>query len=201
MNALVGVRANATGLYTAPPAQRRAVANDLATRWQNALSSLTKSASATRKSSLAPSTKDAAMTSTSSISTTEAVGVTTTRSINKELDRDAFLQLLVMQMRNQDPLEPTSNSEMLAQLAQFSSLEQMERLNDNFENLTGGVDQLNFMTASSLIGKTVSGLDVNGLPIEGSVDRVHLDGSLVYLTIGERLMSMAGVLAIADPVR
>lgn len=42
-----------------------------------------------------------------------------------ELDKDAFINLLVTQMKYQDPLDPVDNSEMLAQLAQFTALEQM----------------------------------------------------------------------------
>ena len=46
--------------------------------------------------------------------------------------RDAFLQLLITQLRYQDPLSPMENEAFLAQLAQFSSLEQMQQLNANF---------------------------------------------------------------------
>ena len=51
------------------------------------------------------------------------------------LGKDAFMDLLVTQMKNQDPLEPTKNEEMLAQLAQFQSLDEMSQLNDNIVGL------------------------------------------------------------------
>ncbi|MDO9573689.1 MAG: flagellar hook capping FlgD N-terminal domain-containing protein [Candidatus Contubernalis sp.] len=53
----------------------------------------------------------------------------------KELDKNAFLQLLVTQLRYQDPLNPQDNSEFMAQMAQFTSLEQLQNLNDNMEKL------------------------------------------------------------------
>lgn len=112
---------------------------------------------------------------------------------NSELGKDSFLQLLVLQMQNQDPLEPTDNTEMIAQLAQFSALEQMNNLNEKFAEFSGNLDQLNFLTASGMIGREVSGIDVDGELIEGSVDAVQLIGSVVYLTVGEQQMSMAGV--------
>ena len=53
----------------------------------------------------------------------------------KVLDKDAFLNLLITQLQNQDPLNPTDSVEFTAQLAQFSSLEQLSNVNDNLELL------------------------------------------------------------------
>lgn len=114
-----------------------------------------------------------------------------------ELGRDAFLELLVMQMQHQDPLEPTDNSEMIAQLAQFSALEQMENLNDSFQEFAGNMDQNNFISASNLLGHEITGLDINGNPVEGIVDGVTMDGSVVYMSVGEQVVSMAGVMSIS----
>lgn len=49
------------------------------------------------------------------------------------LDKDAFLRLLVTQLSNQDPLSPMEDREFIAQMAQFSSLEQMQNLNDSYK--------------------------------------------------------------------
>ena len=53
---------------------------------------------------------------------------------NNDLDKDAFLRLLVTQLRSQDPLSPMEDREFIAQMAQFSSLEQMQNLNEAFTN-------------------------------------------------------------------
>jgi flagellar basal-body rod modification protein FlgD len=75
---------------------------------------------------------------------------------NKELDRDAFLQLLVAQMQYQDPTEPTDNTQFVAQLAQYSSLEQLVAVNDNLES-NGTLNQTtNNSLVASYIGKDVS---------------------------------------------
>ena len=56
-------------------------------------------------------------------------------SAKNDLDKDAFLRLLTTQLANQDPLNPIEDREFIAQLAQFSSLEQMQNLNKNVENM------------------------------------------------------------------
>jgi flagellar basal-body rod modification protein FlgD len=113
-----------------------------------------------------------------------------------DLDRDAFLQLLVTEMQYQDPMSPMDNTDMVAQLAQFASLEQMNNLNDSFEMLSGSFDQLNFISASSLVGHEITGINEEGAVIQGQVESVHLDGSLVYLTVDGQTLSMAGVLSV-----
>ena len=77
----------------------------------------------------------------------------------QSLDKDAFMQLLVAQMRNQDPMAPVDNQEFIAQLAQFSSLEEMQGVNENLVALALLQESnalLNQLTSSSdLIGKRV----------------------------------------------
>ena len=55
------------------------------------------------------------------------------RERNNDLDRDAFMKLLVTQLRSQDPLNPMEDREFISQMAQFSSLEQMQNLNESFK--------------------------------------------------------------------
>jgi flagellar basal-body rod modification protein FlgD len=71
------------------------------------------------------------------------------------LDKDAFLELLVAQLRNQNPLEPMSNTEFVAQLAQFSSVEQLTALNDGVGMLQMQQMGIANTQAASLIGQEV----------------------------------------------
>ncbi|MDA0745091.1 MAG: flagellar hook assembly protein FlgD [bacterium] len=80
---------------------------------------------------------------------------------NEDLGKDAFLKLLLVQLQNQDPMEPVKNEDFIAQLAQFSSLEQLQSINtavsgDKEVDATAGVEQaIMSNTAISLMGKQV----------------------------------------------
>ena len=75
---------------------------------------------------------------------------------SNELGQDAFLELMITQMKNQDPLSPQSNSEFVAQLAQFSSVQGIEKLNTNFNSFSSGFQSNKALQASSLVGRSVS---------------------------------------------
>ncbi len=98
---------------------------------------------------------------------------------NSSLDKDAFLQLLVAQMQYQDPLEPTSNTEYMAQLAQFSTVEELQNVNSTISNtqamsLTGQYVILNVPDAAGNIN-----------PVSGIVDYVTMSEGKTYLHIGD----------------
>ncbi len=72
-----------------------------------------------------------------------------------ELGKDAFLKLLVTQLQYQDPLDPTENEEFVAQLAQFSQVEQLTTANDSLETLYSAMASMNNASMTQLLGKDV----------------------------------------------
>lgn len=75
------------------------------------------------------------------------------KSADAAMGKDAFLKLLVTQLENQDPLNPTENTEFVAQLAQFSSLEGIQNLNTSMSGMKGGIDALQEFGSATLIGR------------------------------------------------
>lgn len=73
----------------------------------------------------------------------------------KELGKNEFLNLLVAQLNNQNPLEPQGNGEFIAQLAQFSQVEGIEKLNTSMSSLLTGYQSSQALQASSLVGRKV----------------------------------------------
>jgi flagellar basal-body rod modification protein FlgD len=120
-------------------------------------------------------------TTTSTGSTSSSGTGATLTNPTANLNDNTFLQLMVDQLQNQDPLNPTDTSDYLSQLAQFTSLEQ----ETNTATATG---QLQTETASTealnLLGKTVSYTDSTGASQSGQVQSIDLTGSSPTLTIG-----------------
>ncbi len=111
------------------------------------------------------------------------VAANATEQLSPEtLDYDAFLRLLVAQMENQDPLEPQSDTEYIAQLATFSNVEQNILTNERLEQLlsVGAATD-----AASLIGRTLSGPD--GTSGEVASVRITSSGAFAELADGRTL--------------
>ena len=81
---------------------------------------------------------------------------TETTTKNDALGKEAFLKLLVTQLQNQDPLNPLDDKEFIAQLAQFSSLEQMTNISNGITALTEKTTQQDMLSAVNYIGKEVT---------------------------------------------
>ncbi|MGI6035547.1 MAG: flagellar hook capping FlgD N-terminal domain-containing protein [Limnochordia bacterium] len=119
------------------------------------------------------------------------VSAQTTESTSASKDilgKDAFMKLLLTELRYQDPLNPVSDKEFLAQLAQFSALEQAQNLNANFERFANLQMQLSFMTqAASLLGREVEVYDEElELVVQGKVSAVKLDDDgIPWITVGD----------------
>lgn len=111
---------------------------------------------------------------------------------NSYLGKDAFLQLLVAQMKYQDPLNPSTDTEYVAQLAQFSSLEQLQNMNATSSN----------SQAFSLVGKTVvvqtADSSGNVTKKDGTVDYVTMQNGKAKLCINGTLYDMSDLYEVYD---
>lgn len=107
---------------------------------------------------------------------------------SQNLGKDDFLQLLMVQLRNQDPMNVMKDQEFIAQMAQFSTLEQTTNLNLAMENMAG-FSQLT--QGASLIGKEVEAIlpelgDQAETSIQGTVEETRLvDGKIKLIVNGQ----------------
>jgi len=118
-------------------------------------------------------------------------GTKSTRGTN-ELGKDAFLQLLVCQMQHQDPLQPSTDTEYISQLATFSQLEQLQNLNASYENTQ----------AFSLVGKSVvlktSDEGEKLTYVSGTVDFINMSGKNVKLSVNGSLYDLDQLYSVID---
>lgn len=118
----------------------------------------------------------------------EGIGKTSQLSSGADvIDKDEFMQLLITQLQNQDPLNPMENSEFTSQMAEFASLEQLQNINGNLESLQLYQTALFNENAVSFIGNKVKAVD-NTIKLNNQVpDELHFnldyDASAIYVSI------------------
>ncbi len=110
------------------------------------------------------------------------------------MDKESFLQLLVAQMKYQDPMQPTDNTEYVGQLAQFSELEQMQNMSAS----------MNLQRASGLVGQYAVVEHVNAstgatTSLEGTVDSITYENNKAYVNIEGESYPIDEVVSVVDP--
>lgn len=126
---------------------------------------------------------------------------------NSELGKDAFLQLLITQLQNQDPTNPMDDREFIAQMAQFSSLEQMQNMTKAMESLLASQQQTQLMSYTTFVGKEVKWhevtekLDEAGKPIvaegQGVIKSLKfVEGDVVFVLADGKEINPGNISAI-----
>ena len=144
------------------------------------------------------------------------------KGTNDVTDSNMFLKLMLKQMEQQDPTEPTDNSQWLAQMAQYSSLEAMNNLNASFGDVSKQLSELtDTVNSSNIISQTLSlvGKDVTvSIPktgedgkvvtddkgkvvydeVKGSVDEVSFDNGSGMITVDGKQYSISNITSIRN---
>ncbi|MBQ4232051.1 MAG: hypothetical protein II699_02130 [Lachnospiraceae bacterium] len=134
------------------------------------------------------------MSNINPLGTSNQTNITDTSAIENKnaLGKDAFLQLLVTQMKYQDPMNPSDSTQYMSQLAQFTSLEEMENLNTNFDKAS----------AQNLVGKYVimKTQDATGKDdfISGLVDFTTMQNGKPFLSINGSLYNYQDLDSVVD---
>lgn len=118
------------------------------------------------------------------------------RTAKKELDSNDFLQLLATQMTTQDPMKPMEDTQFMAQMASFTSLEQMKTLT---ENMTAFTTQQSISTASQYLGKNVTVAPPNSTSITGTVTGVLIANGKPQITINNANYDLETITSVKIP--
>jgi flagellar basal-body rod modification protein FlgD len=122
----------------------------------------------------------------------------TTKKSNTSVDKQEFMNMLVTQLKYQNPLNPMDGTDFTAQLAQFSSLEQLTSINKGIDNLTQYQNSLSNVGAAGLIGKAVNMSDKTSSTVKG----ITFDKGITYLKLanGNNVL-MSDVTDIYEPAK
>jgi flagellar basal-body rod modification protein FlgD len=137
-----------------------------------------------------------------------AAAATTTSASKTTLGKDDFLKLLITELQYQDPLEPMKDTEFISQMANFSSLEQMQNLNTGFEKLASNLNDflipaLMIQQATNLIGREISYQDPEASEaklLKGVVSSVTFKNGTAYCVIDGKEIDMTYLAGIGSPV-
>lgn len=108
---------------------------------------------------------------------------------NASLSLQDFLQVLMTQLTYQDPLKPMDNQQFMAQIAQFTTLEQTQQLNNNIQTL---VTNQAAQQSVGMIGRTVNITSANG-PLSGKVASIDLSGAVPLLSLTTSAGTLTGI--------
>ncbi|GAB1253635.1 flagellar hook assembly protein FlgD [Desulfovibrio falkowii] len=111
------------------------------------------------------------------------------------LDKDSFMLLLVTQFKYQDPLNPMEDKEFIAQMAQFSSLEQLMNLNTSMKGLTNATNNQQMINATSYIGKQVT---VSGNTIGKVTDETTKESTITRFRYAPADNTVGGTITVRD---
>jgi len=128
--------------------------------------------------------------------TASSTGITATPKTTGagSLTSNDFMNLMLKQLQNQDPLNPTDSNALLQQISQISTLQSNQTLQTSLTNMTL---QQTIGSAGNLIGKTVQGIDANGNSATGAVTAVQVQNQQVYLGLDNgSVLPMSNVTAI-----
>lgn len=110
-------------------------------------------------------------------------------------DSQSFMRLMIEQLKNQDPMNPTDSGEFTQQLAAINSLEQLVGIK---RLLTESIESSRLGEATMLIGSYVEGLDAANQAVTGYVERVEVIEGAATLKIGDRMLLLDQVLTVDD---
>ncbi|MEY8745009.1 flagellar hook capping FlgD N-terminal domain-containing protein [Paenibacillus tundrae] len=127
-----------------------------------------------------------------------AANKATTSAATKELGKDQFLKILITQLQNQDPMQPMEDKEFIAQMAQFSSVEQLVNISSQLKTLNQSLGAV-----SGMIGREISWLSSNkadnGTLRQGIVDSIVVRDGVQYAKVGNDEIKLDEIIQVTNP--
>lgn len=140
------------------------------------------------------------MTTTNPVSTKDQWNYSVPNSATKTtgssvLGKDQFLKILITQLQNQDPMQPMQDKEFIAQMAQFTSVEQLMNISTQLTAMNQSLGSV-----SGLIGKDITWMDTETkLPKTGNVESIVVSNGIQYAVVGKDRIALTDITQIQNP--
>jgi flagellar basal-body rod modification protein FlgD len=122
---------------------------------------------------------------------------TTARAPKQSLDSEAFMSLLVTQLKNQDPSSPMDSNQMIAQTTQLAMMEKLTALSTTSDESFSLQMRI---AAASLVGQNVTYTDASGASVTGVASAVSYSGSVPQVTVGGMSVKLDAISGVTTPV-
>lgn len=138
------------------------------------------------------------ITSITSLNAAQPGTAPQTSNALSDINGTAFMQLLLTQMKNQNPLEPMQDREFMSQITQLNSLKQLEQMNLSLQTLLAKAEpEPDLAQAATLIGKRVEAKDAQGQAVAGLVTAVRLQNDMIMLTVNGTTVALSSVSSVS----
>jgi len=135
------------------------------------------------------------MASIYSVSAASSNAATATTAKTTAFDGSEFMQILLAQLKNQNPLEPMDNQQMMNQMVSLNTMQEIQAMSANIKQLSGSNTA---SLAASLIGKQVKAALSDGTTIEGVVDSTTIANGIYFLNIGDKQVTLSEIISISQ---
>jgi len=123
-------------------------------------------------------------------------GSTTARTPSQSLDSEAFMKLLVTQLKNQDPSSPMDSNQMISQTTQLSMMEKLTAMSTTSDESFSLQMRI---AAASLVGQNVTYTDASGTSVTGVASSVSYAGSVPQVTVGGVTVALDAISGVTTP--
>lgn len=122
----------------------------------------------------------------------------TGKALQNALNKDDFLMLLIESLKNQDPMSPMDNSEMLQQMSMLGLMEASTNMSSSVDKMVEMNEKKALSDASSYIGKTVKVVDENGQFITGVAEKVeNFGGGIIGVNVNGKEYPLQNIISVA----
>jgi flagellar basal-body rod modification protein FlgD len=109
------------------------------------------------------------------------------------LDKDDFLKLFVTSLQYQDPMSPMENSEMMQQMSQLGMMEAVTNMKETVTELSENMLGSQVQQGSSLLGKTIKGIDSEGKAVNGVAEKVQVNDGVISLLVNNKTVQLGKI--------